>query len=52
VFRTNLFSLGLMGVAATLVMIPDTLLGVTLGWLNIQPERLGLCAHKGNLTTG
>ena len=42
VFRTNLFSLGLMGVAAALVMIPDTLLGVALGWLNIQPERLGV----------
>jgi Bacterial PH domain len=41
VFRTNLFLLGLIGVAAILVLMPDTLLAVALDGLNIQPKRLG-----------
>ncbi len=41
VLRTNLFSLGIMGFAAFLMLMPDTLLAEALELIHIQPHQLG-----------
>lgn len=41
VLRTNLFSLGIMGFAAFLMFMPDTLLAEALALIHIQPRHLG-----------